>query len=103
MKTTSIITRQITTSTLTEIDLVRQGWQIQYTTTDGKVIATKQKVVEMSHPESAAGNMTTYNLSADTPSGELIVAKIDFGPGKVGLIWNTKKRLAEAWLNKPVD
>lgn len=72
MKTTAIFTRQITTSTLSEIDLVRQGWQIKFTTADGTVVATKQDVVEMSHPEIAATNMTCNNtlggLSYEAPN-----------------------------------
>ena len=103
MKTTAIFTRQITTSTLSEIDLVRRGWQIKFTATDGTVVATKQDIVEMSHPESAAGNMTAHNaFKADTTNGEVIITKIDFGPGKVGLVWNAKECVSEAWLNKPV-
>ena len=103
MKTTAIFTRQITTSTLSEIDLVRRGWQIKFTATDGTVVATKQDVVEVSHPEAAAGNMTALNtFKADTLNGEVIITKIDFGPGKVGLIWNAKRGASEAWLNKSV-
>lgn len=103
MKTTAIFTRQITTATLSEIDLVRKGWQIKFTATDGTVVATKQDIVEMSHPEAAAGNMTAHNaFKADTPNGEVVITKIDFGPGKVGLIWNAKRRTSEAWLNRSV-
>ena len=43
-------------------------------------------------------NTEKYN----THEGEIIVSKIDFGPGKVGLIWNAKDRCAEAWMNRPV-
>ena len=103
MKTTAIFTRTLTTSSLSEIDLVRKGWQIKFTTTDGTVVATKQDVVEMSHPETAATNMTCHNtFKSDTLNGEVIITKIDFGPGKTGLVWNAKEHVTEAWLNKPV-
>ena len=103
MKTIAIFTRQITTSTISEFDLVRLGWQIKFTTADGKIVATRQDVIEMSHPESAAGNMTAHNaFKSDTLNGEVIIAKIDFGPGKTGLVWNAKGRVSEAWLNMPV-
>ena len=103
MKTTAIFTRTHTTSTVSAFDLVRQGWQIKFTTTDGTVVATKQDVVEMSHPETAATNMTCHNtFKSDTLNGEVIITKIDFGPGKTGLVWNAKEHVTEAWLNKPV-
>lgn len=103
MTTTAILTRQITTSILSGIDLVKEGWQIKFTTTDGTVIATKQDIVEMFHPETAAMNMTIHNTEKyNTHVGEVIIAKIDFGPGKTGLVWNAKGRVAEAWLNRPV-
>lgn len=34
--------------------------------------------------------------------GTEIISKIDFGVYKVGLVWNTEDRCAEAWMNRPV-
>ena len=99
---TAIVTRTFTTNTLSEIDLVKEGWQIKFTTADGTIVATKQDVVE-TYPETAELNMTIQNTEKyNTHEGEIIVSKIDFGPGKVGLIWNAKDRCAEAWMNRPV-
>lgn len=103
MKTNAIFTFQITTPSLSEIDLVKEGWQIKFTTVDGTVVATKQNVVEMFHPETAAMNMTIHNIEMyNTHEGEFIITKIDFGPGKTGVVWNAKERVAEAWMNRPV-
>ena len=100
MITTAIITTQITTSVLSDIDLVKEGWQIKFSTTDGLIVATKQDVVEMFHPETAAMNMTIQNTEKyNTHMGELIITKIDFGPGKIGVVWNAKQRIVEAWLH----
>lgn len=99
----AIFTRTFTTNTLSEIDLVKEGWQIKFTTADGTVVATKQDVVELYLPEAAELDMTIHNTEKyNTHEGEIIISKIDFGPGKVGLIWNAKERVAEAWLNRPV-
>ena len=100
MTTTAIFTIQITTNVLSDIDLVKEGWQIKFSTTDGFVVATKQDVVEMFHPETAAMNMTIQNTEKyNTHMGELIITKIDFGPDKIGLVWNAKQRIVEAWLH----
>ena len=100
MTTTAIFTIQITTSVLSDIDLVKEGWQIKFSTADGAVVATKQNVVEMFHPETAAMNMTIQNTEKyNTHMGELIITKIDFGPHKVGVVWNAEQRVAEAWLH----
>lgn len=100
MTTTAIFTIQITTSVLSDIDLVNEGWQIKFSTADGFVVATKQNVVEMFHPETAAMNMTIQNTEKyNTHMGELIITKIDFGPHKVGVVWNAEQRVAEAWLH----
>ena len=54
----------------------------------------------MFHPETAAMNMTIQNTEKyNTHMGELIITKIDFGPHKVGVVWNAEQRVAEAWLH----
>lgn len=100
MITSAILTYQITTSVLSDIDLVKEGWQIKFSTTDGLVVATKQDVIKMFQPATAAMNMSIQNIEKhNTHVGDLIITKIDFGPGKIGVVWNIEKRVAEAWLH----
>lgn len=102
MKTTAIFTRTLTTSTVSAFDLVRQGWQIQSIDINGVITATKQQLVNCDK-DAAMSNMMLHNLCDSNKSyGTEIVSKIDFGVYKVGLVWNTEDRCAEAWMNRPV-
>lgn len=102
MKTNAIFTRELTTTTVSAFDLVRQGWQVQSIDINGVIIATKQEVVACD-PKIAASNMTTHNLfNSEKKYGTEIITKIDFGVGKTGLFWDSTMRCADAFMNCPV-
>lgn len=102
MKTTAIFTRTLTTSTVSAFDLVRQGWQIVSIDINGVITATKQQLVNCDK-DVAMSNMMLRNLyDSKKKYGTEIISKIDFGVYKVGLVWNSEDRCAEAWMNRPV-
>lgn len=99
MKTNAIFTRELTTTTVSAFDLVRQGWQVQFIDFNGVITATKQEVVACD-PKTAASNMTMHNLfDSEKKYGTEIITKIDFGVGKVGLFWDATRRHADAFMN----
>ena len=101
MKTTAIFTRELTTSTVSAFDLVRQGWQIASIDINGVITATKQEVVACD-PKTAASKMTAHNLfDSKKKYGTEIITKIDFGVGKTVLFWNTAMGEADTFMNYP--
>lgn len=102
MKNPAIFTITPTTSTVSAVDLVRQGWQIVSIDIDGAITATKQQLVNCDK-DAAMSNMMLRNLyDSKKKYGTEIISKIDFGVYKVGLVWNAKDKCAEAWMNRPV-
>lgn len=102
MKTTAIFTRQITTSTVSAFDLVRQGWQIVSVDVTGVITATKQQVVSC-YKDTVMSNMMLRNLYDSQKSyGTEIISKIDFGVYMMGFIWNAENKCAEPFMNRPV-
>lgn len=98
---TAIVTRTLTTSTVSAFDLARQGWQIVSIDIDGVITATKQQLVNCDK-EAAASNMMLRNLfDSKKKYGIEYVTKIDFGVYKVGLVWNAKDERAETFMNRP--
>ena len=98
---TAIITRTLTTSTVSAFDLVRKGWFIQ-SNINGTITATKQQVCNFKHPELASWRMEEHNIySSNAKCGLDLITKIDFGPCKVGVIWNNTICRAEAWMHRP--
>lgn len=98
---TAIITRTLTTSTVSAFDLVRQGWFIQ-SNINGTITATKQQVCNFKHPELASWRMEEHNIySPNAKQGLDLITKIDFGPCRVGVIWNDSICRAEAWMHRP--
>ena len=101
MKTTAILTRTLTTSTVPAFNLVRQGWQIVSIDIDGVITATKQQLVNCDK-EAAMSNMMLRNLyDSKKKYGTEIISKIDFGVYKVGIVWNAKDERAETFMNRP--
>lgn len=102
MKTNAIFTRELTTTTVSAFDLVRQGWQIQSIDINGVITATKQEVVACD-PKTAASNMTTHNLfNSEKKYGTEIITKIDFGVGKTGLFWDAAMGETDTFMNRPI-
>ena len=98
---TAIITRTLTTSTISAFDLVRKGWFIQ-SNINGIITATKQQICSFKHPELASWRMEEHNIySSNAKHGLDLITKIDFGPCKVGVIWNNTICRAEAWMHRP--
>ena len=98
---TAIVTRTVTTSTVSAFDLVRHGWFIQ-SNINGTITASKQQVCDFKHPELASLRMEEWNFNnSKFTYGLDLITKIDFGPCKVGVVWNDTICRAEAWMHRP--
>lgn len=98
---TAIVTRTVTTSTVSAFDLVRHGWFIQ-SNINGTITASKQQVCDFKHPELASLRMEEWNFNnSKFTYGLDFITKIDFGPCKVGVVWNDTICRAEAWMHRP--